>query len=1066
MRRNLKNLFVLGGLLLGASLYAQEKTVTGTVTDSDGLPVADAVVKTTSGKEAYTDENGMFSIEAKQGDLVTVEAMGLPTQSFAVGAGSEYKVTLKPSETVELEGAVVTAMGITREKKSLGYASQKLDADQINSTPTNNFLNNLSGKVAGLEVKANSNFGGSTNIVLRGAKSITGNNQALIVVDGVPINNSNLSSSNASTGRSGFDFGNSASDMDPNNIESINVLKGAAATVLYGSEGANGVIMITTKKGKKNQALGITLNSTVSVGEIDKSTFAKYQDQYGAGYNGEDDFTYENGNIYSSFGSDGSYGPRYDPSKMVYQWNAYAPGNPNFGKATPWQMAKNGPASFFQNSYSYVNSVNLSGGSDISTFNFTFTNNNEKGTLPNSKLNRNIINGNYSYKLADNLTASTFMTFTNQNTVGRNSVGYSDNVLTGFRQWWPTNVDIRELKQEYFRDRNNITWNINDPANGDFGVAYWNNPYWDRYENYEEDWRTRVLTGGSLSWDVTSKFNILGRVTVDYSHDRQDQRKAVGSHAEEFGVAAADETSGYWVYQRDFLQTTYDLIARYTTNISDRIGVGLVGGYTYKHAKVNAIEASTTGGLVVPGVYSLSNTVVNYAPIETRLKYDKLGVYAQASFDLDKTWFLEGSVRNDQSTAIHPDAKRSYWYYSFGTSLVLSELIKADWINFMKVRASYAVVGNDPVYGQTGYRTNNGVLNGNALSQNSSSYVNVLNLKPENTKSWEVGFEGSFAKRRVNLDLSFYKTNTTDLIFNVPQSTSTGYTYSLVNAGETENKGIEVSLNLVPIRSENFQWDMTINWAKNKNKVISLNEGRDNLQLASFQATSLNATVGEAYGTIRGIDYTYDANGNKIVDADGYYVMKSDQVLGNIQADWTGGIHNKFRYKNVTLGFLVDVKKGGSLFSLDQYYGQYTGLYPNTVGNNDLGNPLRNPLSQGGGVILPGVKEGSNGVANDVRIDRSHADDSLFPHKEFVYDASYVKLREVSLSYVLPEKLLRNTFVKGASFSLLGNNLWIIHKNVPYADPEAGMSSGNIQGYQSGVMPTTRVYSFNVKFNF
>ena len=607
---------------------------------------------------------------------------------------------------------------------------------------------------------------------------------------------------------------------------------------------------------------------------------------------------------------------------------------------------------------------------------------------------------------------------------------------------------------------------MNDPANGDFSVAYWNNPYWDRYENYEEDWRTRVLTGGSLSWDVTSKLNILGRVTVDYSHDRQDMRKAVGSHAETFGVAGADETSGYWMYQRDFLQTTYDLIARYNTTISDRIGVDLVGGYTFLHAKVNGLEASTTGGLVVPRVYSLSNTTVNYAPIETRLQFDKSGLYAQASFDLDKKWYIEGSVRNDQSTAFHPDAKQSYWYYSFGTSLVLSELIKADWINFMKVRASYAVVGNDLPYGQVGYRTNNGVLNGNALTQNSATYVDVSTLKPENTKSWEVGFEGSFAKRRVNLDVSLYKTNTTDLIFNVPQSTSTGYTYSLVNAGETENKGIEASLNLVPIRSDDFQWDITVNWSKNKNKVISLNEGRDNLQLASFQATSLNATVGEAYGTIRGIDYTYDANGNKVVDDKGHYVMNSDQVLGNIQADWTGGVYNKFRYKSVSLGFLIDVKKGGSLFSLDQYYGQYTGLYPNTVGNNDLGNPIRNPLSDGGGVILPGVKQGTNGVANDVRIDRTSADDSLFPHKAFVYDASYVKLREVSLSYTLPEKLLRNTFVKGASFSLLGNNLWIIHKNVPYADPEAGMSSGNIQGFQSGVMPTTRVYSFNVKFNF
>ncbi|PZU12826.1 MAG: SusC/RagA family TonB-linked outer membrane protein, partial [Chryseobacterium sp.] len=332
--------------------------------------------------------------------------------------------------------------------------------------------------------------------------------------------------------------------------------------------------------------------------------------------------------------------------------------------------------------------------------------------------------------------------------------------------------------------------------------------------------------------------------------------------------------------------------------------------------------------------------------------------------------------------------------------------------------------------------------------------------------------ETSMFKRRVTLDVSLYKTNTKDLLFSVPQSPSTSYSFSLINAGETQNKGVEVALGIVPIKSSDFQWDINVNWSKNKNTVVALNQGRNNLQLASFQETTLNATVGEAYGTFRGTGFVYDANGNKVVDDDGHYLVATDRVLGNIQADWMGGVYNTFRYKNFSLGFLIDVKKGGSVYSLDQSYGGLTGIYAYSAGLNDLGNPVRNPLTNGpnsGGIILPGVKQ--DGTPNDVRIDASYAGgaygtDAGIPQEAFIYDASYVKLREAKISYTLPSDLLKNTFIKGMTLSLLGQNLWIIHKNLPDADPEAGTSSGNIQGFQSGVMPSTRIYSFNVKLDF
>jgi len=1061
-------------VLLAQISFAQDIAVTGVVQDQTGMPIpgANVLVKgTTNGVQ--TDFDGKFKISAAKGQVLVFSFLGMKTQEVPASANMNVKLS---DDSVQLEGVVVTALGITRDKKSLGYSAQKVEGEAVNQVPTNNFINNLSGKVAGLEVRRNSNFGGSSNIVLRGTKSIGGNNQALMVVDGVPVANANLNNSQAMSGRDGFDFGNSASDIDPNNIESITVLKGAAAAALYGSQASNGAIMITTKKGKQNTGLGISYSSTTSVGAYNKDTFIKYQNKYGSGYGGVGTLFVEDVNgdgiddLLAPTGDDASYGAEFDGSP-VYQWNSFVEGNPNFGKPTPWRAAQNGPGSFFQNSFGAVNSLNLNGGDDKSTFNFGFTNNYETGILPNSRLNRNNITGNYSRNLSDKLKATAFLTFSDQSTVGRNNVGYGDNLVGGFRQWWPVNVDIQELRNEYFRTGQNISWNQTDPTNGNLAPAYWNNPYWDRYQNFSSDERTRILAGANLSYDVTKNLNLLGRVTVDGSNDRQELRKAVGSHAEEFGVTQETIGSGYNLYTRNFLQTTYDFIANYDTQITESIGAKLLAGTTYIKSKVDSFEGSTTGGLASPGLYTLANSNVFVAPIESEIDYEKFGIYGQASFDFKKAIFVEGTYRRDQTTALAP-GNNAYDYWSVGSSIVFSEFIKADWLNLGKLRASYAKVGNDPAAGRLGARVNNGLVNGYPTFGNSSVYVDYPNLVNENQNSWEFGLEGSLFDRRVNFDVSVYKTNSLNQVINVPQSTSTGYATSQINAGELQNKGIEVALSGYPIKTENFQWMIGVNWAKNENELLKLDEGRSNLQLAAFQSgVSLNATVGQPYGTLRGTDYTYDGNGNRVVDENGYYLVATDKVLGDTQADWLAGITNRVTYKNVSLNFLIDIKKGGDLFSLDQEYGQYTGLTKMTAGNNDLGNPIRNPLtddSTSGGYILPGVFE--DGTPNNIRIDATEAGgafgNGVRPNKEFIYDASYVKLREVGLTYSFTQKQLNNSFIKGLSLSLLGTNLWIIDKNTPDSDPEAGTSAGNIQGFQSGVMPSEKVYSFNVKVNF
>ena len=1076
MKLKFNGFLVLLLVLVAQLTFAQERAVSGTVSDNTGMPLPGVSVLVKGSKTGtQTDFDGKYSIKASSSQVLVFSYIGMKTQEVAA---SSSVVNVKLSgDAQELEAVVVTtALGIKREKKSLGYSSQKLDEKTVNSTPTNNFLNNLSGKVAGLEVKTNSNFGGSTNIVLRGSKSLTGNNQALMVVDGVAISNDNLNSASAKSGRQGFDFGNSASDIDPNNIESITVLKGAAATALYGSQAANGAIMITTKKGKKNSALGVSFSSTTSMGSYDKDTFIKYQKGYGAnGYSGPNDSFYTadaNGDGIPDqvvdMTADSSFGNAFNPGLNVFQWTAFAPGNANYGKATPWVAAANDPGKFFQKSFSTVNNVGLSGGDEKGSYNFSYTNNNESGILPNSRLNRNILNGSFTRNLSDKIKTSAFFTFSDQSTVGRNSTGYGDNILTGFRQWWQTNVDVRELKDAYNVNGQNVTWNMNDPLNGNFAPAYWNNPYFDRYKNYSSDDRTRVLAGANISYDITKNFNVLGRVTVDTSNDRQELRKEKGSHAEEFGLQALDETSGYELYTRSFLQTTYDFIATYDLKISEKISAKLLGGSTFIKSHTDSFDGSTTGGLVAPGLFTLANSMSFVAPLEQEINYNKLGLYTQGSIDYNRIIFVEGSYRRDQSTAL-PQNNNKYDYWSLGTSFIVSELIKQDWLNNLKLRANYAVVGNDPAAGRLGWKINNGLIGGNLMFANNSTFVNFKDLRSEKLKSWEFGVESAMFKNRLSFDVSVYQSNTTDQIFNVPQSTSTGFASSQVNAGELQNNGIEVSLFGSPVKTKDFEWQVGVNWSRNRNKVVSLNAGRDNLQLASWQnGVSLNATVGQPYGTMRGTDYVYDANGNKTVDEDGYYLLATDKVIGNIQADWIGGLSNRFNYKDFSLNFLIDMKKGGSVYSLDQAYGQYTGLYPETAGLNDLGNPLRNSIANGGGIILDGVYE--DGTPNQSRIPANMVGAGfgveVEPNKKFIYDASYVKLREVGFTYNVPSKFLDKTMAKSISFSLLGNNLWIIHKNLPYADPEAGQSSGNIQGFQSGVMPTTKVYSFNIKATF
>lgn len=987
----------------------------------------------------------------------------LSSSLVVANAQQTKKDTIK---TQNIEGVVVTALGIKREKKSLGYASQEIKANALSdgTTNTGNIAAQLSGKVAGLNVTTNNNFGGSSNLLIRGIKTLGGGNP-LIVIDGSPVNNTYTQEKN-------IDYGNALSDINQEDIESINVLKGAAASALYGERGLNGVIVITTKngKGKDDGSWGVTLSSSMQIGFIDKSTFPEYQTSYGAGYSQKFGTQADDGLNNANFNADASWGPKFDPNLMVYQWDSFDPTSPNYKKATPWVAAKNGPIKFFDNPTTFSNSVTLEKGQKGKNISFTYENMMSDGLIPNSHLNKNNFSLKINYDLTPKLHTSFYSTMTLQDTKGRGITGYSNNIATGFRQWWQTNVDLKALQNSYFanvdpaiasasNNYGNVVWNRKSATNG--APAYWNNPYFQAYQNYTSDNRFRSFTYAQATYDVINNISITGKVSYDRSNLMAESRLAVGSLPQAFGQSNNSVTSGY--ARRDVLrtETNYDLMVNYKFDITDDINVSGVVGGNIRRNYFNSVYASTEGGLVIAGIYALSNT--KKAPLasdENQFTTQTNSGYVTASFDFFKKFYIDGTWRVDQSSTL-PAGNNVYNYPSVTASVIMSEILNTkSWMNFWKLRANYAEVGGtaDPYQLANNYRSA-GILSGVGI------YNSILNqpnpdLKPQRSKEFEIGTEAHFLKDRITVDFAYYKTKTIDQIIPLPVSSGVGFTGKVINAGRIDNTGYEVQLGLVPIKSKDFTWNIDVNWSKNKNEVVSLYPGITNLLLNSFQGgVSLNARVGEAWGTLVGADYTY-LNGEKVIDPKtGKYLQNPNQIIGNTTPDWIGGIRNSLSYKGFSLSFLIDMRKGGDIFSTDMYYGLSSGLYKETaIGDYRDKN-----------VILPGVLP--NGTPNNIELSQFDNGSSMGyktqPSREFVYDGSFIKLREASIGYMLPKSLLAGTKIYDAKISIVGRNLWIIHKNLPYADPEAVVGGGlNSYGWSIGSMPTTRDLGVNVTFKF
>jgi TonB-linked SusC/RagA family outer membrane protein len=1084
MKQKLLSVFVL--LIAAAHFAYGQRTITGTVTSAkDKQPVIGAVVlveKTTIG--TTTDIDGKYSISVPDdAKNLIVSYTGMKSKTVVI-TGTALDVVLEENEKM-LDDVVVTALGVKREKKALGYSTQQVQGDDVNTSKDANLVNSLQGKLAGVQISGNSNIGGSSRITIRGIKSLTGQNQPLFVIDGIVIDNSNFSTSDLDQGAQGYDYGNAASDINADDIESINVLKGGPASALYGSRGVNGVILITTKKGaahggdKGKSPIGVTLTENMMFNQVYE--LPSYQNQYGAGYGpgfAQDEAT---GAPRLRMEDDASWGPKID-GRLIRQYGSYNPNDPTFGNATPYIAHPNNVKDFFQTGYMANTNVSFDGANDKGSFRASFSNLDQKGTIPNSSLQRNTISFNGGYNFSDKVFANVTATYTHNQGTGRPAVGYNS-IFSNFTQWWERQLDINDLKNYINPDGSQRAWNLiatgmNPNGSYNYSPYFWDNPYWRVYQNYENDHRDRLFGNAELGWKVTKWLTAKGKFTTDFYSEQREERVAVG------GASASGSNPGYSLEQINVMENNYEGSLNAQKSFRDFFDLAAMFGVNRRDQRLSDNLSQTQGGLNVPGWYTLENSVDKIAVNNFKSVKRVNSVFGTLSLGFKHMVYVDVTMRNDWSSSLYsplvPENKVSFFYPSVSGSFVFSELIKNKKVlSFGKIRGGWSKSQNDPQAYKTYTQPSVGPSFGSVPMYVLPNVYNNPNLRPEQIISWEIGTELSFFEDRIKVDLGYYHTVTKDNIFPVEISGATGATSRLANAGVLQNQGVELATSFVLVKTKSsFQWSVGFNFGKNYNLVKELYSDAAgntvtslNLGSAPFSAT-LEARPGMPYGQIVGYDFVYDAHGNKLVGTDGQY-LQSAQVkpLGSILPEFTGGVSTTLSYKGLSLYALFDFQKGGHLFSLTNMWGTYDGTLAITAANG----------VRDSGLIVPGVKQTgtdaqgnpiSDGTKNDVRVaaidyyQNGSGNGYFGPQKQNVYDASFVKFRELRLMYALPAKLFANTPIRGISLGLIARNIAILKKNVPNIDPEVSTNSGNIQGFEGGAKPTERSIGFNVSVKF
>lgn len=1081
--------------LLGMQVHAQRQ-ITGTVTHADdgsSIPGVSVFAQgTTVG--TVTDINGKYTLPVPENAKVLVFSfVGMQAVEVAIGNQTVIDVKMQPATTA-IEGVVVTALGITREKKALGYSIQDVKGDDLNQSRQSNIMNALSGRVAGLQVTSSSgNMGGSSRVLIRGVNSISGNNNPLYVIDGIPIDNSDFNTYNTQRGAGGYDYGNMAQDINSDDIESVSVLKGPSAAALYGARAANGVILVTTKKGKIGKGkpgIGVSINSGVTFENV--AYLPKYQNLYGGGIEVDgpgtrDGFQIQeiNGTEYllADYATDESWGPKYNPDVKylpywsLYDWEAIGkPGGNHQLETVPWIAPANDVESFFETSVGWTNNVALTGANENSAFRLSYTNLTSNGYMPNSELNRNTLNFSGSSKFGSKLDAFVSLNYIKTDALGRPSTGYDDNnVMQKFNQWGQRQLDMEKMKDYMNPDGTMRTWNRR--AWDDALPNYSDNYYWTRYVNYQNDLRDRYYGNVGLTYQILDWLKVTGKYNMDSYTFRNQERVAIGSQAQPY-------------YQEDVRQVT-ETNAEFLFEADKKFGDDFTTKFTFggnrMHRKYELNGGITQGGLVIKNFYSLANSLAPALVHDETSEREINSLFGSINLGYKGMLYLDLTLRNDWSSTL-PSQNWSYPYPGATLSYVFTEMPQLQsltWFNLGKLRFGLAKVGNDTEPYKI-YTLYDNIQNfGSNIRYSLPPTLNNSELESESTFSWEVGTELRFLNNRLTFDITYYYKKTIDQLFSVPISAASGFTSAMVNAGTVSNKGIEFLVIGTPVKYRGFQWDIMVNFAKNTNMVEELIEDIESLRLGNGPFNiSVEARVGEAYGQLVGTDFVYDEAGNKVVDKAGRYLRTSAvQSLGSVLPDWNAGITNTFKYKGLDMGVLVDIQQGGKLFSTTYMWGIYSGMFDETAILNANGVNVREAVADGGGVLIDGVygtlnadgtvnyidKDGNPAtaaVANETYISavRWAADHYSRPAAQNVFDASYVKLREVRIGYTIPGKYTGP--IQNLRISVYGRNLAIWGRDCQHLDPENTTSAGNIQGIEGGQLPSLRTFGVNLSCNF
>jgi TonB-linked SusC/RagA family outer membrane protein len=1019
-------------------------TVKGKVTsklDNSPLPGVNVLNKGTL-TGVITNADGSYEITVSSNATLVFSFIGFKSEEIAVQGMNVIDVAIE--EDIETLGeVVVTALNIKRTKNSLGYSVSTVSGDDLNQNKDNNVINTLAGKVAGLQIsKSSTGVDGSSRVILRGVASLLGDNRPLIVVDGIPV----YSGHGGGTRWGGTDTGDGLSDINPEDIENISILKGTGAAAAYGSRGANGVILITTKKGSGKKGLGVSLTTNYSFDN--PLLYPDLQNKYGHGAFGTYPTTVPDG----GFPWGWSWGPKMEGQIL-----------PNFfGTTSAYSPQPDNYKDFFQTGHSLTNTLTIDGGNEKSNVRASFSNQNSSGIVPTNDLARQTINLRGFSKMKDILEFDGKITYIHSKVNNRPDVAEGGNNPGYFLSIMPRNMVLNDLHTHMQKENGNEQLWTTD--------SYTCNPYWQLYNTQNDDEKHRLQGVFSAKAIINPSFNIELRSGMDYSDQSYHSHVARGSYANNYNGAVNNSFFNYLEWNSDFM-------ANYRVKVTEGLNLSLSSGGNYRYNTSKGISQSGSS-LRINDYFAISNC----ATYSTDQDFSEKAVYSvyglgQVTY-LDYLYF-DFTLRNDWSSTLPVD-NNSYFYHSENLSFLFTNAlkIKSDILTTGKLRASFSRVGNDT----DPYKTKQYYdVNQSALSYPLGSFSDVLasyNLQPEITNSWEAGTNLAFFKNLIVFDLTYYHTVSNNQIMDISLPPASGFSSMRTNAASLQNKGVEIQIDVSPLRRNKLTWDLTLTWSKNKSLIKKLYGDTESIILDDSWIGTLQARPGDEYGSVYAYDYKRDNLGRKLIDDNGYAIAGEYKKMGSINPDWVGSISNKFSYKGFAFSFLIDVHKGGNVVSMGRAYRDLFGTSARSLEGRDEWYSTHNANSMytspldgiaAKGFIESGINE-NTGQTNTIPVEPMNRWYNLWSSKidkEWILDATNVRLREVTLSYSLPKQILASTPLDNVQLSIVARNVFFFYNAMNDIDPESGYSSGNTGGgFEHNAIPTTRSIGFNIKVGF